>query len=81
MRNFSEATVTTSEVKSDSYETCLAWARTQQAKENKRLQDESHPTSKVSYTIEEKEGGEGKVFQHIGINGGNPPHQAIVHSK
>ena len=70
MRNFSEASVTAEHAFESSYETALAWARSQQAKAR----------TNVSFTIEGEAGGQGKVTKHTGWLGGQPPYQAIVHS-
>ena len=72
MKNFTEASVTSEEVFNSAYETSLAWARTQQAKENKK------ESTNVSYTIEQ-EGNKGIVKKHTGWLGGQPPYQELVH--
>lgn len=74
MRNYSQAVVTSEEVFESSYETSLAWARSQQAKENKK----EH--TNVSFTIDGEPGGKGKVTKHMGWVGATPPYQQIVHS-
>ena len=71
MRNYSEATVASTEAFRASYGIALAWAKTEQG---------AAPDN-VSYTIDGDEQGEGIVTKHEGFNGGQPPFQPIVHSK
>jgi len=74
MRNYSQASVTSQVVFGSSYETSLAWARSQQAKENAK------DKTNISFTIEGEAGKAGKVTKHTGWLGGQPPYQQIVHS-
>jgi hypothetical protein len=69
MRNYSQASVTSTEVfNSPSYDIALAWARTEQ----------KAAPSNVSYTIEDDGNGGGTITRHDGWLGGNPPQQPII---